>query len=110
MGHRLGDGGGGPLVHHVALLLLRCVVQAGEGGHLLGGVGAVPQAPGGDGGQAVLAAAEKLEVDTVGLEVVSVVRGDTVEGLWLQRRSLSEGVGEGAHPANTLGYVCPFIS
>ena len=62
MGHGLGDGGGGPLIHHVALLLLRRVVKSGEGGDLLGGVWTVPQAPGGDGREPVLASAEQLAV------------------------------------------------
>ena len=95
MGHGLGDGGGGPLVHHVPLLLLRRIVKSGEGGDLLGGVWAVPQAPGGDGREPVLTSAEQLEIHTVRLQMMSVTRSDTVEGLWLQWRSFSECEGEG---------------
>ena len=111
VGLRPGDGRGSPLViHHVPLLLLRRVVQPSEGGDLLRGVRTVPQAPGGDGGEAVLGAAEQRQVDTVRLEVMRVIRSDAVEGLWLKWRSLPESVGKGGHPADTLGYVLPFVA
>ena len=92
-------------MHDVSLLLLRSVVQTE--GKVGAGVGALPQSPGGDGGQSVLGPGQELQVHHVRLEVVSVLGGNTVERLGLERRSLTESEGEGRHPADTLGDLLP---
>jgi len=80
-------------MHDISLLLLRSVVQAER--KVGAGVGALPQATGGDGGEPVLGPGQQLQVHHVGLEVVGVLGGNTVERFWLEGRSLTESEGEG---------------
>ena len=95
-------------VHEVSLLLLRGLVDAER--HVGAGVRALPQPPGGDGREPVLGPGQELQVHHVRLEVVSVLRGNTVERLGLEGRSLTQSEGEGRHPADTLGDLLPGVT
>ena len=95
-------------MHDVSLLLLRSVVQTE--GKVGAGVGALPQSPGGDGGEPVLGPGQQLQVHHVRLEVVSVLGRNTVERLGLEGRSLTQSEGEGGHPADTLRDLLPGVT
>jgi len=85
---RGGGAGGGDRhgrVHDVPLPLLGSVVKAsGSKGSLGRWVGALPQDPGTESLLLLLGSLQELEVDAVGLKMVSVVRLDSMEALRLQ--------------------------
>jgi len=111
---RGGGAGGGDRrrrVHDVPLPLLGSVVKSSWGeGSLCRRVGALPQDSGTESLLLLLGALQKLEVNAVGLQMVSVVWLDSVEALGLQRGALTEGKGESSHPAHASGDILPSVA
>ena len=73
-------------------------------------VGAFPQDIGTECLLLLLGALQKLEVNAVSLQMVSVIWLDSVEALWLQWGALTEGKGESSHPAHASGDILPSVA